>query len=215
MSVSVKICGLTQPESVDAAVKAGARYLGFVFFPKSPRHVSATQAAALAADVPLGIARVGLFVNPDDALLESTLATVPLDVIQLHGSEDPARVAAVKSLTGLPVMKAVGVSEPQDLDALWDYGLVADMLLIDAKPPKGADLPGGNGLAFDWRLLAGRQILKPWLLAGGLTPDNVSQALRLTRAQGVDVSSGVESAPGVKDADLIRKFIARATAPIL
>ncbi|SMO67036.1 phosphoribosylanthranilate isomerase [Paracoccus laeviglucosivorans] len=215
MSVSVKICGLTQPDAVDAAVKAGARYLGFVFFPKSPRHVSATQAAALAAEVPLGIARVGLFVNPDDALLESTLATVPLDVIQLHGSEDPARVAEVKSLTGLPVMKAVGVAEPQDLDALWDYGLVADMLLIDAKPPKGADLPGGNGLAFDWRLLAGRQILKPWLLAGGLTPDNVSQALRLTRAQGVDVSSGVESAPGVKDPELIRRFIARATAPIL
>ncbi|MTH63844.1 phosphoribosylanthranilate isomerase [Paracoccus shanxieyensis] len=215
MSVSVKICGLTRPDGVDAAVKAGARYLGFVFFPKSPRHVTAAEAAALAADVPLGIARVGLFVNPDDALLESTLASVPLDVIQLHGGEDPARVAEVKALTGLPVMKAVGVAEPKDLDALWDYGLVADMLLIDAKPPKDADLPGGNGLAFDWRLLAGRQILKPWLLAGGLTPDNVSQALRLTRAQGVDVSSGVESAPGIKDPDLIRSFIARATAPIL
>lgn len=215
MSVSVKICGLTRPDGVDAAVKAGARYLGFVFFPKSPRHVTAAEAAALAADVPLGIARVGLFVNPDDALLESTLASVPLDVIQLHGGEDPARVAEVKALTGLPVMKAVGVAEPKDLDALWDFGLVADMLLIDAKPPKDADLPGGNGLAFDWRLLAGRQILKPWLLAGGLTPDNVSQALRLTRAQGVDVSSGVESAPGIKDPDLIRSFIARATAPIL
>ncbi|WP_134679903.1 phosphoribosylanthranilate isomerase [Paracoccus ravus] len=215
MAVSVKICGLNAPEAVDAAVKAGARYLGFVFFDKSPRHVTPPQAAALASSVPLGIARVGLFVNPDDATLEATLAQVPLDVIQLHGRESPARVSEVKALTGLPVMKAVGVAEPKDLDALWDYGLVADMLLIDAKAPKDAALPGGNGLAFDWRLLAGRQIIKPWLLAGGLTPENVNEAIRLTRTQGVDVSSGVESAPGVKDPEKIRKFIARATAPIL
>ncbi|WP_374632842.1 phosphoribosylanthranilate isomerase [Paracoccus sp. (in: a-proteobacteria)] len=215
MPVAVKICGLTTPEGVAAAVGAGARYLGFVFFAKSPRHVTPEQAAALAAEVPLGVAKVGLFVNPDDALLAEVLAQVPLDMIQLHGAESPARVTEVRALTGLPVMKAVGVAEPGDLDALWDYGLVADMLLIDAKPPKGADLPGGNGLAFDWRLLAGRQILKPWLLAGGLTPENVTQALRLTRAPGVDVSSGVESAPGIKDPDLIRDFIARATAPIL
>ena len=147
--------------------------------------------------------------------LTATLAHAPLDIIQLHGSESPARVTEVKALTGLPVMKAVGVAEAADLETLWDYGLVADMLLIDAKPPRDAALPGGNGLAFDWRLLVGRQILKPWLLAGGLTPDNVTEALRLTRAQGVDVSSGVESAPGVKDPDLIRRFIARATAPIL
>jgi phosphoribosylanthranilate isomerase len=215
MSTTVKICGLTSPEGIAAAVSAGARYLGFVFFAKSPRHVTPEQAAALAAEVPLGIAKVGLFVNPDDALLQTVLAQVPLDMIQLHGSENPARVTEVRALTGLPVMKAVGVAEPRDLDALWDYGLVAYMLLIDAKPPKDAELPGGNGLAFDWRLLAGRQILKPWLLAGGLTPENVSQALRLTRAPGVDVSSGVESAPGVKDPDRIRDFIARATAPIL
>ena len=215
MTPAVKICGLTTPEGVATAVGAGARYLGFVFFAKSPRHVTPEQAAALAAEVPLGIAKVGLFVNPDDALLQTVLAQVPLDMIQLHGSESPARVTEVRALTGLPVMKAVGVAEPRDLDALWDYGLVADMLLIDAKPPKDAELPGGNGLAFDWRLLAGRQILKPWLLAGGLTPENVSQALRLTRAPGVDVSSGVESAPGVKDPDRIRDFIARATAPIL
>ena len=215
MATAVKICGLTTPEGVATAVGAGARYLGFVFFAKSPRHVTPGQAAALAAEVPLGIAKVGLFVNPDDALLGEVLAQVPLDMIQLHGAESPARVTEVRALTGLPVIKAVGVAEPADLDALWDYGLVADMLLIDAKPPKGADLPGGNGLAFDWRLLAGRQILKPWLLAGGLTPENVAQALRLTRAPGVDVSSGVESAPGVKDPDRIRDFIARATAPIL
>lgn len=215
MTPAVKICGLTEPAGVAAAVEAGARYVGFVFFPKSPRHVTADQAAALAATVPLGVAKVGLFVNPDDALLQEVLARVPLDIIQLHGQETPARVAQIRQLAGLPVMKAVGVAEPRDLDALWDYGLVADMLLIDAKPPKDAALPGGNGLAFDWRLLAGRQILKPWLLAGGLTPDNVSQALRLTRAQGVDVSSGVESAPGIKDPDRIRRLIARATAPIL
>ena len=206
MSVAVKICGLSQPESVDAALKAGARYLGFVFFEKSPRNVTPAKAAALAADVPLGIARVGLFVNPDDAALQSTLAHVPLDIIQLHGHESPARVAEVKALTGLPVMKAVGISEASDLDALWDYGLVADMLLVDAKPPKDAALPGGNGLAFDWRLLVGRQMVRPWLLAGGLTPENVAQAIRLTRAPGVDVSSGVESAPGVKDLSMIDAF---------
>jgi len=215
VTVSVKICGLNEAQGVDTAIKAGARYLGFVFFPKSPRFVTHAEAAGLVAEVPLGIARVGLFVDPDDATLETTLASVPLDVIQLHGAETPERVSAVKALTGLPVMKAVGVAEPGDLDRLWDYGLVADMLLIDAKPPKDAVLPGGNGLAFDWRLLAGRQILKPWLLAGGLTPENVNEAIRLTRAQGVDVSSGVESAPGVKDPEKIRRFIARATAPIL
>lgn len=215
MAVSVKICGLTEAAGLSAAVESGARYVGFVFFPKSPRHVSAEQAAALAVQVPLGIAKVGLFVNPDDAALTAVLDRVPLDLIQLHGDETPARVAEVRALTGLPVMKAVGVAEPADLDQLWDYGLVADMLLIDAKPPKGAELPGGNGLAFDWRLLAGRQILKPWLLAGGLTPDNVHEAIRLTRAPGVDVSSGVESAPGVKDPERIRRFAARATAPIL
>lgn len=215
MAVSVKICGLTEAAGLAAAVEAGARYVGFVFFPKSPRHVSPEAAAELAAQVPLGVAKVGLFVDPDDAALDAVLARVPLDLIQLHGAETPDRVAEVKARSGLPVMKAVGLAEPQDLDALWDYGLVADMLLIDAKPPRDAVLPGGNGLAFDWRLLAGRQILKPWLLAGGLTPENVAEALRLTRAPGVDVSSGVESAPGVKDPERIRRFIARATAPIL
>lgn len=215
MAVAVKICGLTEPAGLAAAIGAGARYLGFVFFAKSPRHLAPQAAAQLAAQVPLGVAKVGLFVDPDDAALDATLAHMPLDMIQLHGNETPARVAAIKARAGLPVMKAVGLAEPRDLDALWDYGLVADMLLIDAKPPKDAELPGGNGLAFDWRLLAGRQILKPWLLAGGLTPENVAQAVRLTRAPGVDVSSGVESAPGVKDPERVCRFIARATAPIL
>lgn len=206
----VKICGLSQPEHVAAAVEAGARYLGFVFFPKSPRAVSPEQAAALMGDIPPGIARVGLFVDPDDALLKATLAAVPLDMIQLHGTESPARVGEIKALTKLPVMKAVGVAGPEDLEALWDYGLAADMLLVDAKAPKGADLPGGNGLAFDWRLLTGRKWLKPWLLAGGLTPENVAEAIRLTGAPGVDVSSGVETAPGQKDSALIRDFIRAA-----
>jgi len=206
----VKICGLSQPEHVDAAIRAGAGFLGFVFFPKSPRNVSAETAAALAADVPPGIARVGLFVNPDDALLDRVLGLVPLDILQLHGAETPERVSQIRARTGLPVMKAVGVSTPADLDALWDYGLVADMLLVDAKPPPDAVLPGGNGLAFDWRLLVGRKWLKPWVLAGGLNPDNVAEAVHLTGARIVDVSSGVESAPGHKDAALIRRFIAAA-----
>ncbi|MCF3974726.1 phosphoribosylanthranilate isomerase [Paracoccus salsus] len=204
----VKICGLSQPADVAAAVDSGARYVGFVFYPKSPRAVTAGQARRLGADLPPGVARVGLFVNPDDAMLEATLAQAPLDMIQLHGKESPERVAQVKALTGLPVMKAVGIAVPDDLGALTDYGLVADMLLVDAKAPPEADLPGGNGLAFDWRLLVGRRWLRPWLLAGGLTPLNVAEAIRLTGAPGVDVSSGVETAPGVKDAALIRDFIA-------
>lgn len=206
----VKICGLRRPEHLAAAVEAGARYVGLVFFPKSPRAVSADEAAELAAHVPPGVARVGLFVDPDDDLLAATLARVPLDIVQLHGSESPDRVAAVKALAGLPVMKSVGLSGPADLPALTDYGLVADMLLVDAKPPKGAALPGGNGLAFDWRLLVGRRWLRPWMLAGGLTAQNVAEAIRLTGAPAVDVSSGVETEPGVKDEALIRAFIAAA-----
>ena len=190
--------------------EAGARYAGFVFFPKSPRNLSVGDAAALAAEAPPGVARVGLFVSPDDAALDAVLDRVPLDIIQLHGSETPARVAEVKARTGLPVMKAVGISVPSDLDALWDYGLVADLLLVDAKAPPDAALPGGNGLSFDWRLLAGRRLLKPWMLAGGLTPANVAEAVRLTGASVVDVSSGVEAAPGQKDPALIRDFVMAA-----
>ncbi|MFC3169704.1 phosphoribosylanthranilate isomerase [Paracoccus fontiphilus] len=206
----VKICGLRRPEHVEAAAAAGARYVGFVFFPKSPRAVSAEEAALLAPHVPVGVARVGLFVDPDDETLGSVLAQVPLDIIQLHGSETPDRVAAVKALTGLPVMKSVGLSGPADLPALTDYGLVADMLLVDTKPPKDSDLPGGNGLSFDWRLLVGRQWLRPWMLAGGLTAQNVAEAIRLTGAPAVDVSSGVEVEPGEKDEALIRAFVAAA-----
>lgn len=206
----VKICGITRPADLSAVAEAGARYAGFVFFPRSPRNLSIGDAAALAAEAPPGVARVGLFVSPDDAALDAVLDRVPLDIIQLHGSETPARVAEVKARTGLPVMKAVGISVPSDLDALWDYGLVADLLLVDAKAPPDAALPGGNGLSFDWRLLAGRRLLKPWMLAGGLTPANVAEAVRLTGASVVDVSSGVEAAPGQKDPALIRDFVMAA-----
>jgi len=209
--VSVKICGLTQPAHMRAAVAAGARYVGLVFFPKSPRNVSASTAAALAAEVPPGVAKVGLVVNPTDAQLDALLAEVPLDILQLHGSESPARVAELKARFGLPVMKAVGVRTADDLVALEGYFPVADQILVDAKAPEGADLPGGNGVAFDWRLIAGRRWPVPWMLAGGLTPENVAEAVRLTGARQVDVSSGVERAPGVKDADLIAAFVRAAT----
>ena len=204
--VAVKICGLTQPADVDAVVAAGAAYCGLVFFPKSPRNVTFDAAAALALLAPIGLAKVALVVNADDAFLDALTAQVPLDMLQLHGSESPERVAEVKTRYGLPVMKAVGVADASDLAALDAYMNVADQILVDAKPPKNADLPGGNGLAFDWRLIAGRYWTKPWMLAGGLTPDNVGQAVKMTGARQVDVSSGVESAPGIKDAKLIRAF---------
>lgn len=208
--VRVKFCGLTRPEDIAAAAAARAAYAGFVFFPKSPRNVTLPKARDLAIEVPVGMAKVALTVNADDALLESILATVPIDILQLHGSESPERVAEVRDRFGLPVMKAVGVATEADLPALDDYAQAADMLLVDAKAPKDAALPGGNGLAFDWRLIAGRSWALPWMLAGGLTPTNVAEALRLTGARQVDVSSGVESSPGVKDARLIADFAAAA-----
>ncbi|RME17572.1 MAG: phosphoribosylanthranilate isomerase [Alphaproteobacteria bacterium] len=207
-AIRVKICGLSTAEQLRWAVEAGAAYVGLVFFPKSPRNVSADAAAALALEVPPGVAKVGLLVDPDDALLDEVLATVPLDMIQLHGQESPARVAEIRARAGLPVMKAVGIAGAEDLEKLELYAPVADQLLVDAKPPKGADLPGGTGVPFDWTLLSGVHIQRPWMLAGGLTPKNVGLALRLTGARQVDVSSGVESAPGVKDEGLIREFMA-------
>ncbi|MGG7565312.1 phosphoribosylanthranilate isomerase [Rhodovulum sp. DZ06] len=207
----VKICGINSAGARDAAVDAGAAYLGFVFFAKSPRNVTVDQAAALAAEVPPGIAKVALTVNADDATLDAIMDRVPLDMLQLHGSEDPRRVAILRARYGLPVMKAVGVREEADLAAIATYAPVCDQVLVDAKAPKGADLPGGNGLAFDWRLVAGRRWALPWMLAGGLTPANAAEAVRLTGARQLDVSSGVESAPGVKDPALIRTFIAAAT----
>ena len=208
MDIAIKFCGLTRPQDIDAAIAADARYVGFVFFPKSPRHVTLDQARALALSVPPGVAKVALTVDADDAAWRALLAEVPVDILQLHGAETPARVTEVKARYGLPVMKAVGVAGPDDLAALDIYAQVVDQLLVDAKPPKGADLPGGNGLSFDWRLIAGRRWPVPWMLAGGLTPANVAQAVALTGAGQVDVSSGVESAPGVKDAALIAAFCA-------
>ncbi|WP_193140579.1 MULTISPECIES: phosphoribosylanthranilate isomerase [unclassified Meridianimarinicoccus] len=208
--IRVKICGLTREQDMEAAVSAGASFVGLVFFPKSPRHVQIDTARKLALTVPPGVAKVALTVNAEDALLDAILDEVPLDILQLHGSESPERVAALRSRSGLPVMKAVGVAEAADLAALDTYGRVADMLLVDAKPPKGAALPGGNGLAFDWRLLTGRRWPVPWMLAGGLQADNVAEAIRLTGAPMVDVSSGVESAPGLKDAARIAAFVQAA-----
>jgi phosphoribosylanthranilate isomerase len=208
--IRVKICGLREAAHVEAAVRAGAAYVGFVFFPKSPRAVTLAEAARLAAIVPPGVAKVALTVDADDATLDALLAEVPVDMLQLHGHESPDRVAAVKARFGLPVMKAVGVAEEADLAALDDFGRVADQILVDAKPAPGADLPGGNGLAFDWRLIAGRRWPVPWMLAGGLTAENVGEAIRLTGARQVDVSSGVESAPGFKDPVKIEDFLEAA-----
>ncbi|AKS46969.1 phosphoribosylanthranilate isomerase [Octadecabacter temperatus] len=212
-NIRVKICGLRTAADVAAAASAGATYVGFVFFAKSPRNVSIEDAKALAIDVPLGVAKVALVVNADDAFLDALTAAVPLDMLQLHGSETPERVAEVKARYGLPVMKAIGIADASDLPAIDTYAAVADQLLIDAKPPKNADLPGGNGLAFDWTLLADRKYWTiPWMLAGGLTPDNVAEAVKRTGTTQVDVSSGVEGAVGVKDAGLIASFVAAAKA---
>lgn len=207
MNTRVKICGLKEPAHVAVAVSAGAAYVGFVFFEKSPRHLAIADAAALALSVPYGVAKVALSVNATNAELDAITSTVPIDMLQLHGGESPERVTEVRTRYGLPVMKAVGVRDRADLAAIDIYQQVADQILIDAKPPTGADLPGGNGLAFDWTLLLGRVWLRPWMLAGGLTPENVSAAVRSTNARQVDVSSGVESAPGQKDTELIRKFL--------
>ena len=210
MPARVKVCGLSTPQSVAAAVEAGAAYVGFVFFDKSPRNVDPDTARALALDVPAGVAKVALTVNADNAFLDRLTGEVPLDILQLHGSETPGRVAEVKARYGLPVMKAVGVSTAGDVERIADFEGVADQVLVDAKPPKGADRPGGNAASFDWSLIAGRRWAGPWILAGGLTPENAAEAIRATGARQLDVSSGVESVAGVKDEGLIRAFLRAA-----
>lgn len=207
----VKICGLRDRVGLDAAARAGAAYVGFVFFPPSPRHVGWEAAAALAADAPPGLCKVGLVVDPDAATIER-IAGLPLDMIQLHGAETPARASDIRARLGLPVMKAVGVRGPDDLAALDLWESVADQILCDAKPPQDATRPGGIGKAFDWSLIAGRRWRRPWMLAGGLTLENVAEAAARTGAAQVDVSSGVESAPGVKDPARIAAFCAAAGA---
>ncbi len=206
-SIAVKICGLTQPSEVHAVAQAGATYCGFVFFLKSPRNVSFEQAAAMAFEAPVGLGKVALTVNADNAFLDALTAQVPLDMLQLHGSETPERVLEVKARYGLPVMKAVGVASAADLPSVDAYMQAADQILVDAKPPENADLPGGNGLTFDWRLIAGRRWIVPWMLAGGLTPLNAAEAVQMTGTRQLDVSSGVESAPGVSAAAMIRAFV--------
>lgn len=208
----IKICGVNDVAAFEAAVAAGADMLGFVFYPPSPRAVTPAQAAALSARQEGGPLRVGLFVDPSDEAIAAVLAALPLDLIQLHGAEDPARCAAIRARFGLPVMKALGIAAPADLEALADYAPAVDRFLLDAKPPVGAELPGGNASAFDWSLPAGRAIPRPWLLAGGLTPENVAEALRRSGAPGVDVSSGVEKTRGVKDPARIAAFIAAVRA---
>ena len=210
--VSVKICGLATVDDVRACADAGANYMGLVFFEKSPRNIIIQAARELALAAPLGLAKVALVVNPSDAELDAITATVPLDMLQLHGRETPERVAEVKARYGLPVMKAVGIADGDDLPKLESYFGVADQILVDAKPPKDGELPGGNGLSFDWRLIAGRRWPCPWMLAGGLTPENVAEAVKMTGAKQVDVSSGVEDAPGQKNAELIQKFVQSSRA---
>ena len=214
MPAEVKICGLSTPETVDAAIAAGADMIGLVFFPKSPRNVTLEQAAALAARA-RGRARVvALVVDADDAALQNIAAKVGPDLIQAHGAESPARVAEIARLTGKPVIKAIRVKDEADIGAAADFSAVASLILYDAKAPEtlGNALPGGNGHAFDWGLLEGEK--RPaFMLAGGLTPENVAEAIRVTGAPIVDVSSGVESAPGIKDISLIRKFVEAAKRP--
>jgi len=202
-----KICGLTDEDAVVAAVKYGAAFLGAVFFPPSPRHLSPERAAELFDGTPEEIVKVGLFVDPTDDDLDQVLALVRLDMIQLHGSESPERVDAVRAEFGLPVMKALSIRDRNDLDQAARYADHADWLLFDAKAPEAAACPGGNAQSFDWSVLEGFHSPLPWMLAGGLTPDNVAEALRRTNAAVVDVSSGVERAPGQKDPAKIKAFL--------
>ena len=212
MTARVKICGVSSAGVLEAAVAEGASDVGLVFFPRSPRNVSAEEAAALSAAAPAGITVVGLFVDPPDEALEDVLSVARLDLLQLHGNESPERVAAIKRKTGKPAMKAIKVAGPADIEAARAYEGIADRLLFDAKAPstEGRYMPGGNALTFDWRMLSGLSWPCPWMLSGGLTPGTVAEAIRTSGAPGVDVSSGVESAPGIKDTSLISAFIQAA-----
>lgn len=212
MAVLAKICGINSSEAMAAAIAEGAAYVGLVFYPRSPRNVTPEQAAALAAHVPDHVAKVGLFVDADDDALQRVFDAVPLDILQLHGSETPQRVAEIKQRFGCAVMKAVRIAGADDVRRAGDYVAVADRLLFDAQAPAdmAGALPGGNGLAFDWQLLATKEWPLPWMLSGGLTPDNLAEAVAATGAVCVDVSSGVEAARGVKDPQKIARFLAVA-----
>ena len=212
MSLIVKICGLSTPATLDVALEAGADMVGFVFFPPSPRHLDLARARELGARVQGRAGKVALTVDADDATLGNIVETLRPDLLQLHGKESVARIRDIKQKFGLPVMKAVGVEAAADLAPLPGYAAVADRILFDAHPPKDATRPGGLGVPFDWHLLENLALDIPFMLSGGLSAANVQDAVRITRAGGVDVSSGVESAPGVKDVAMIRDFISAARA---
>ena len=210
MALAAKICGVNSPDTAQAVIDGEAAFMGLVFFRKSPRNVSLTEAAALAALVPKSIEKVAVLVNPSDDDVKEILESVPLNMIQLHGHETPERVAEIRATFGVKVMKAIRVAGADDLASFGEFESVSDWLLFDAKPPKtmASALPGGNALAFDWTLLAGRSFSRPWMLSGGLTPENVSAAAAASGATVVDVSSGVEDKPGVKSRAKILAFLA-------
>jgi phosphoribosylanthranilate isomerase len=212
MAQTIKICGLSTPDTLEAALRAGADMVGFVFFPKSPRHVAFAAARELAKHARLRAEIVALSVDADDATLEEIVKATEPDYLQLHGAETPERVEIIQRTFGISAIKAIGVAAKEDFTRADAYVGKSDALLIDAKPPKGAVLPGGNGIAFDWRLASGFSPRKPWLLSGGLDASNVGEAIALSGARGVDVSSGVESAPGVKDVSKIKAFVEAAIA---
>lgn len=211
MPVDVKICGITTEEALEAAVEYGATHVGLVFFPPSPRFIAPDAAAELTEFLPEDMTKVGLFVDPDDAWLNEVLSHCRVDMIQLHGKESPERVEEIRLDFGLPVMKAISVAGPEDLASAESYKDSADWLLLDAKAPKGAVLPGGNAVSFDWTLLKGWKSPLPWMLAGGLTVDNLAEAVQVSGAKVIDVSSGVEDAPGIKNPARIKAFLDRAS----
>ncbi len=203
----VKICGVTTPEIITVLNAISVDFVGFVFVQQSPRFVSLDKASALSQQVTQRIKKVGLFVDPDDNLLQSTLQRVSLDCIQLHGNETPARVQELKSRFSLPIIKAISIASPADLASIPAYESVADWLLLDSKPPANSAITGGNGISFDWNILKNYKFQKPWMLSGGLTSDNIGEALSLLKPHAVDVSSGVERSRGIKDAQKIKDFV--------
>ena len=209
MTISVKICGIDRIASVDMAVEHGAEYIGFVFYPPSPRNLTLEKAAQLICRIPKHVTRVGLFVDPTNSEIENVLTATDLDLIQLHGVESPSRVAEIKQLIELPILKAIKLAKHKDLEFAIDYYDVADHLLFDAKTPVTLvdALPGGNAISFDWKLLQHAEIPLPWMLAGGLIAENITEAVKYSGANTLDVSSGVESTPGIKDLNLIKEFL--------
>lgn len=212
--VSIKICGITRPEDIQACIENGVRWVGLNFAPPSPRAIAPTLAAELARMAPTGMQVVGVFVNPSDAELENVISQVPLGILQLHGQETPQRVAEIKARWDMPIIKAFAIAEEDDLDIITDYDAVADYYLFDTKLPTYIHaLPGGSGRVFDWSVLKNQTISKPWLLAGGITPENAAQAIRITHAPMLDIASGVEIAPGLKDVTKIKALLVAISEP--